>query len=264
MNGKRIVEFALDANGTRIGGPTTLIEYRGTGQSTIVGLAAGPDGLYFTELYEDSGANGATGVGARLFRVRYVNQTTGDYDRSNTVDGADFLAWQRNFGSVADLNADGNNSRRVDAADLDVWKSAYGAPAVVATAASALMAPAIAAPETAPAFAALEAESSVSLTPTIGAEAFHLTLAGLSHATRPERGAQDRFASRLAELERHSAFASLSRRLSVAIDDLGNEAATRRERSAAHEHFSLAQQDASEQAFEDWEMSEFSRRLTEF
>jgi glucose/arabinose dehydrogenase len=43
FSGKRIVEFALDANGNRIGEPTTLVEYRGTGQGTIVGLAAGPD-----------------------------------------------------------------------------------------------------------------------------------------------------------------------------------------------------------------------------
>jgi hypothetical protein len=70
----------------------------------------------------------------------------GDYDRSNAVDGNDFLAWQRTFGSVADLNADGNNSRKVDAGDLEVWKNAYAAgtapaasavaPAVEATAIS--------------------------------------------------------------------------------------------------------------------------------
>jgi glucose/arabinose dehydrogenase len=131
-NGKRIVEFALDAAGNRIGGPTTLIEYRGTGKSSIVGLAAGPDGLYFTELYEDTGANGATAVGARIFRVRYIGQTAGDYNRDDVVDGSDFLAWQRSFGSVADLNADGNNSRKIDAGDLDVWKNAYAAPAPVA------------------------------------------------------------------------------------------------------------------------------------
>jgi glucose/arabinose dehydrogenase len=137
-NGKRIVEIALDANGNRIGNPTTLVEYRGTGRSTIVGLAAGPDGLYFTELYEDSGANGATAVGARVFRVRYVNHTLGDYDRDDVVDGADFLAWQRNFGSVADLNADGDNSRKVDGGDLDVWKNAFGSPAPVAASAGLL------------------------------------------------------------------------------------------------------------------------------
>jgi hypothetical protein len=133
INGKRIVEFALDANGNRIGGPTTLVEYRGTGQGTIVGLAAGPDGLYFTELYEDSGANGPTATGARIFRVRYIGHAAGDYDRDNDADGNDFLAWQRTFGSVANLSADGNSSRIVDAGDLEVWKTAYSGAVAAAT-----------------------------------------------------------------------------------------------------------------------------------
>ena len=136
-NGKRIVEFALDANGNRIGGPTTLVEYRGTGQNTIVGLAAGPDGLYFTTLYEDTGANGATAVGARVFRVRYIGQTAGDYDRDNDADGNDFLTWQRTLGSVADLNADGDNSRIVDGGDLDVWRGTFPSIVAAATASSA-------------------------------------------------------------------------------------------------------------------------------
>ena len=149
-NGKRIVEIALDAAGNRIGNPTTLVEYRGTGQSTIVGLAAGPDGLYFTELYEDTGANGATAVGARVFRVRYTGQTVGDYNRDNIVDGGDFLAWQRSFGSVADLNADGDVSRKVDGGDLDVWKAAFGGGAVAAGAAQSVSVAAVNEPASTP------------------------------------------------------------------------------------------------------------------
>ncbi|HEX6963613.1 MAG TPA: PQQ-dependent sugar dehydrogenase, partial [Lacipirellula sp.] len=138
--GKRIVEFVLDEEGNRIGGPTTLVEYRGTGFSTIVGLAAGPDGLYFTELYEDSGENGGpTGVGARVFRVRYIGHEAGDYDRDNEVTGADFLNWQRTLGSAANLSADGDNSGVVDAGDLTVWGNAFAnqAPALAASAAPA-------------------------------------------------------------------------------------------------------------------------------
>ncbi len=56
-NGKKLVEFVLDANGNRVSGPTTLVEYRGTGQGSMVGLAAGPDGLYFTEMYKDDVPN---------------------------------------------------------------------------------------------------------------------------------------------------------------------------------------------------------------
>jgi hypothetical protein len=133
-NGKRIVEFVLDANGNRVSGPTTLVEYRGTGQGTVVGLAAGPDGLYFTDMYEDTGANGPTAVGARIFRVRYIGQATGDFDYSTAVDGADFLKWQRTLGSVVDLNADADHSGIVDGADLAVWQNAYPTAGAEATA----------------------------------------------------------------------------------------------------------------------------------
>ena len=40
--------------------PGTLVKYNGTGRATVAALAAGPDGLYFSDLYEDSGAGGAT------------------------------------------------------------------------------------------------------------------------------------------------------------------------------------------------------------
>ncbi len=53
-NGKRITEFVLDANGAVVSGPAKLIEYTGTGRATASGLAFGPDGLYFTDLYRDS------------------------------------------------------------------------------------------------------------------------------------------------------------------------------------------------------------------
>ena len=84
-NGKRIVEFNIDASGNLVGGATPLVEYVGTGRGTIAGLAAGPDGLYFTELYEDSGGGGATAVGARLFRVRYVGPTAIDVPSGQTL-----------------------------------------------------------------------------------------------------------------------------------------------------------------------------------
>jgi glucose/arabinose dehydrogenase len=71
-NGKRISEFVLDAVGNVTGVPTPLIEYTGTGKATAVGLAAGPDGLYFTELYRDQGATSPTDPGARILRIRYV------------------------------------------------------------------------------------------------------------------------------------------------------------------------------------------------
>ena len=124
--GKRIVEFKLNASGALVAGPETLVEYVGEGQSTVVGLAAGPDGLYFTELYEDTGAGGPTGVGARIYRVRYVNPLAGDYDIDGDVDTDDYQVWRNTFGSNLLLAADGNGDSVVNAADYTVWRDNLG------------------------------------------------------------------------------------------------------------------------------------------
>jgi glucose/arabinose dehydrogenase len=71
--GKRISEFALDSNGNLADGyPQTLIEYSGTGKATAAGLAAGPDGLYFTDLYVDQEFDTAVARGANVLRIKYV------------------------------------------------------------------------------------------------------------------------------------------------------------------------------------------------
>lgn len=132
-NGKRLVEFALDANGNRLSGPTTLVQYTGAGKGTVVGLAAGPDGLYFTELYEDSGINGATAAGARIFRVRYVNPLAADYDINGVVNANDHNVWRANFGSNLLLASDGNRNGVVDAADFVLWRKHVGSGAAHAT-----------------------------------------------------------------------------------------------------------------------------------
>ncbi len=126
-NGKRIVEFTLDSGGNLVNGPEKLVEYVGEGKSTVVGLTAGPDGLYFTELYEDTGDGGPTGVGARIYRVRYVNLLAGDYNIDGIVDENDYSVWKETFGSNLLLAADGNGDGRVDAADFTVWRNNLGA-----------------------------------------------------------------------------------------------------------------------------------------
>lgn len=70
-NGKRIDEYDLAHDGHLRSGPTTLVEYRGTGKATAVGLAAGADGLYFTDLYKDQGYETPIDRGANLLRVVY-------------------------------------------------------------------------------------------------------------------------------------------------------------------------------------------------
>ena len=78
---KSIEEFAnldtLNLEGKLAEAPSTLVKYNGAGRATVAGLAVGPDGIYFTDLYEDSGANGPTAVGANVYRVRFVGTIRG-------------------------------------------------------------------------------------------------------------------------------------------------------------------------------------------
>ncbi len=126
--GKRIVQFELDASGNVLEGPTTLVEYVGTGRATVVGLATGPDGLYFTDLYKDLDATSPIDAGARVYRVRYTAGGDADFDLDGDVDGRDFLAWQRGFGlngTASRSDGDANKDANVDAADLDIWEQEY-------------------------------------------------------------------------------------------------------------------------------------------
>jgi len=69
---KVVSEFVLDASGNLVSGPAALVEYTGTGKATVAGLAAGPDGLYFTDLYVDQNFETAVARGANVLRIKYV------------------------------------------------------------------------------------------------------------------------------------------------------------------------------------------------
>ena len=59
-----------------------------------------------------------------------VAQLPGDYTSDGAVDGADFLAWQREFGLSATpvgSGADGNRDGAVDDGDLEVWSESFSA-----------------------------------------------------------------------------------------------------------------------------------------
>lgn len=51
-----------------------------------------------------------------------------DFDSDGDVDGSDFLAWQRGFGTLAASKSDGdaNSDGNVNTVDLAMWQSAYG------------------------------------------------------------------------------------------------------------------------------------------
>jgi glucose/arabinose dehydrogenase len=109
--GKRIVEFDPDSETGEIGGhPHTLVEYTGTGRATAAGLAAGPDGLYFTELYQDQGATSAIDPGARLLRLRHGPPVTpalsGTAPASPADDDTPFVVGTAQFSSTVNLYSD--------------------------------------------------------------------------------------------------------------------------------------------------------------
>jgi glucose/arabinose dehydrogenase len=70
--GKRIVEFAPDPGGALGAAPVPFVEYTGVGKATTAGLAAGTDGLYFTDLYRDTEYSSPIDGGANLLRVSYA------------------------------------------------------------------------------------------------------------------------------------------------------------------------------------------------
>lgn len=104
--GKRITEFVLDLSGNRIAGPIPFVEYVGDGFATAVGLAAGPDGLYFGDLYKDEQTSGPTAAGGRILRISY-----GDPDDCDANGRADEC-------EVAHSAMDCNGNLIPDACDL--------------------------------------------------------------------------------------------------------------------------------------------------
>lgn len=74
--GKKITEFVLDAAGNLVSGPTPLIDYVGSGKATVAALAAGPDGLYFSDLYKDQDYVSPIDRGANILRVRFVGDAS--------------------------------------------------------------------------------------------------------------------------------------------------------------------------------------------
>ena len=113
--GKRVSEFVLDAQGALVSGPIPLIEYVGAGRATASALAAGPDGLYFADLYKDFGAATPIDAGANVFRIRYVgivdfsaSVASGkeplavEFQDASDVPGAAAWHWEFGDGAVSD------------------------------------------------------------------------------------------------------------------------------------------------------------------
>lgn len=107
--GKRVTEWILDDEGNLVEGERDVVVYNGSGKATAVAIAAGPDGLYFSDLYKDRDYTSPIDRGANILRIRYVG--TAEFvadvragDRPLTVHFTDLSdvpgasAWEWSFG----------------------------------------------------------------------------------------------------------------------------------------------------------------------
>jgi hypothetical protein len=92
-------------------------------------------GAPFARVFDGDGASGARlDIGA--FELQRVPPATyGDYDESGVVDGADYVVWRNQLGSVvpAYSGADGNGDANVDQSDYLIWRMHFGSEAGVGT-----------------------------------------------------------------------------------------------------------------------------------
>lgn len=129
--------------------------------------------LYFTA------NDGTHGTELWMLSPDRAAMAAGDYDQNGVTDGADFLKWQRSFGS-GDVTNDGDGDSMVGLGDLDAWKQGYGTPAVVKAVSGGA------------AVAALMAEEEENVTePAFGGEPHAAVDGGKHQAARRETAARD-------------------------------------------------------------------------
>ncbi|MEM8946214.1 MAG: ASPIC/UnbV domain-containing protein, partial [Planctomycetota bacterium] len=77
-----------------------------------------------------------SGVVADQFLTIVEQAGDADFDQDSDVDGQDFLAWQRGFGTAQPAHSDGDTDLDgdVDGADLAIWQSLYGGTTAASTA----------------------------------------------------------------------------------------------------------------------------------
>ena len=69
-NGKEIWEIGIGVDGEVSDPPVTFLKYIGSGRSTVVGMAYGNGGLYFSELFADDPEGGSPfAAGGRVWRI---------------------------------------------------------------------------------------------------------------------------------------------------------------------------------------------------
>ncbi|MEM6330288.1 MAG: sulfatase-like hydrolase/transferase [Planctomycetota bacterium] len=94
------------------------------------GLAAeyGDQQLYLAlaNVVTATGGNGAGRVVLDALDLAITMLPAADYDYNGVVDMADYAVWQSTFGSIVELDADGNGDGIVDGADYALWRNTFG------------------------------------------------------------------------------------------------------------------------------------------
>ncbi|GEM_PF-750034 len=73
--GKKIQRFELDENGNVVN-HSIFLDYIGNGKATVIGVAFGSDGLYFTDLYGDNGFDELGKTHGNIYRIRWIGDDT--------------------------------------------------------------------------------------------------------------------------------------------------------------------------------------------
>ncbi len=134
--GKKIQRFALDNNG-RVVSDSLFLDYIGAGWATVIGVAFGPDGLYFTDLYGENGFDGFGQTQANVYRLRWISNDSiapaiSDVQTANVNASRAAIFWQTdepakrqveygpapNYGNWTPLGADFSTSHDVTLAQL--------------------------------------------------------------------------------------------------------------------------------------------------
>ncbi len=77
--GKTIFDFTLDSAGTRVVAVNKFMTYTGQGFGTVVGVAFGPDGLYFTDIFGEDGFDETGRAYGNIYRItRQTGEDNGD------------------------------------------------------------------------------------------------------------------------------------------------------------------------------------------
>ncbi len=99
---KVVTEWVIDSAGNLVSGPRPIAIYDGVGASSVAAIAAGPDGLYFSDLYKEDAITNPLARGSNVFRIRYNPVSAADCNNNSIADLDEILS-----GAAPDCNQNG-------------------------------------------------------------------------------------------------------------------------------------------------------------